>query len=136
MSSSQYPLTPGQGRTPLKNKLDYAMDRLDRLYCSQDDNDGLWGKNRHEQRAKLFEWVFGITYNPPPHSFSTSALRLIRNTGNVLYHRINTEGYNECQDDIQTASGIADDIRDALLDYQVCSDKPYTAGGVTKHGTL
>jgi len=36
---------------------------------------------------------------------------------------MNTEDYEESQDDIQAASGIAEDIRDALLDYQVCSDK-------------
>ena len=62
------------------------------------------------------------------HSFSTSTLRQIRDTGNVLYHRITTEGYKESQDDIQAVSGIAEDIRDALLDYQVCSDKPYARG--------
>jgi len=46
----------------------------------------------------------------------------------MLYHRINTEGYEESQDDIQAVSGIADDIRDALLDYQVCNDRPYGLG--------
>ena len=50
---------------------------------------------------------------------------MIRDTGNVLYNRINTEDYKESQDDVQAVSEIADDIRDALLDYQVCSDKPY-----------
>ena len=46
----------------------------------------------------------------------------------MLYHRINTESYEESQDDIQAASGIAEDIRDALLDYQVCSDELYATG--------
>jgi hypothetical protein len=110
------------------------MARLHRL-CLQVDDDGIWGENRHKQRAKLFEWVFRIAYSLPSHSFFTSTLRLIRDTGNVLYHRINTEGYKECQDDIQAASGIAEDIRDALLDYQVCSHKPYAAGA-TKLGHL
>jgi len=41
---------------------------------------------------------------------------------------MNTEGYKESQDDVQAVSEIAEDIRDALLDYQVCSDKPYTTG--------
>jgi tRNA G37 N-methylase Trm5 len=104
------------------------MARLHRL-CLQVDDDG------HEQRAKLFEWVFRITHNLPSHSFSTSTLRLIKDTGNVLYHRINTEGYKESQDDIQAVSGIAEDIRDALLDYQVCSHKPY-ATSATKLGHL
>jgi len=97
------------------------MVRLDRL-CSQDD-DGRWDDNGHEQRAKLFEWVFGINYNLSLHSLSTSTLRPIRDAGNVLYNRINTEGYKESQDDIQVASGIAEDIRDALLEYQVRSNK-------------
>jgi len=43
----------------------------------------------------------------------------------VLYNRINVEGYEESQEDIQAVSEIAEDIRDAILDYQVCSDKPY-----------
>jgi len=46
----------------------------------------------------------------------------------VLYNRINTEGYKESQDDVQDASGIAEDIRDALLEYQVCSNKTYVTG--------
>ena len=102
------------------------MTRLDRL-CSQDD-DGIWDENRHEQRAKLFEWVFGINCSLPSHSSSTSTLRLIGDTGNVLYNCISTEGYEESQDDIQAASGIVEDIRDALLDYQVCSNRPYATG--------
>ena len=46
----------------------------------------------------------------------------------MLYDRMTTEGYKESQDDIQAVSGIAEDTRDALLDYQVCSDKPYATG--------
>ena len=109
----------------MKDKLDSTMARLDRL-CSQDndddDDDGIWDENWHEQRTKLFKWVFGINYNLPSHSFSTSTLRLIRDTGNVLYNHITAEGYEESQDDIQAVSRIAEDIRDALLDYQVCNE--------------
>jgi hypothetical protein len=98
------------------------MARLDSL-CLQDDDSGLWDEKEREQQAKLFKWVFGIDCNLLSRSFSTSALRLVRDAGNVLCHRINTEGYKESQDDIQAVSGIAEDIRDALLDYQVCSGK-------------
>jgi hypothetical protein len=130
MSLPRYSLTLGQKSMLLKNKLDSVMARLDRL-CLQDDDDdddGLWDENEHEQRAKLFKWVLGIYCNLLLRSFSTSTLRLIRDTGNTLYHRINTEGYSESQGDIQAVSGIAEDIRDALLDYQVCSDKLYATG--------
>ena len=123
----RYSLTLGQKSTPLKNKLDSAMARLDRL-CLQDEDAGIWDENEHEQRAKLFEWVFRINRNLPSRSFSASTLRLIRDAGNVLCNRINTEGYKESQDDIQAVSGIAEDIRDTLLDYQVCSDRPYVTG--------
>ena len=115
-----------QKSTPLQNKLDSAMVRLHRL-CSQEDDDGIWDENGHEQRAKLFEWVFGINYNLPSCSFSTRTLRLIGDTGNVLYNHMNTEDYKVSQDDIQAVSGIAEDVRDALLDYQVGSNKPYTS---------
>ena len=101
------------------------MARLDRL-CLRDD--GLWDENGHEQRAKLFESVLAINYNLPSRSFPTSTLRLIGDTGNALYSRINTRGYKESQDDIQAVSAITEDIRDALLDYQVCTDRPYTIG--------
>ena len=106
------------------------MARLDRL-CLQDDDDdddGTWDESWHEQRTKLFEWVFGINYNLPPRSLSTSTLRLIGDSGNVLYNRMNTEDYEQSQDDIQAVSEIAEDIRDALLDYQVCNDRPYATG--------
>ena len=111
------------------------MARLDRLY-SQDDDDGLLGVDEGEQRAKLFEWVLGVNHNLLSRSLSTSTLRLTRNTGNVLYHRINTEGYEESQGDIQAVSEIADDIRDALLDYQVCNDRPCVAGVQLNQDTL
>jgi len=54
----------------------------------------------------------------------------------MVYDRISTEGYKESQDDIQAVSGIAEDIRDALLDYQVCSDKAYTARMQLNRDTL
>ena len=101
------------------------MARLDRLRLQ---DDGLWDENGHEEREKLFKSVFGINYNLPSCSFPTSTLRLIRDTGNALYRRINTEGYEESQDDIQAVSAIAEDIRDALLDYQVCSHRLYAMG--------
>ena len=52
----------------------------------------------------------------------------------MLYNRITIEGYKESQDDIQVVSEIAEDIRDALLDHQVCSGKPYVTGMQLKLG--
>ena len=48
-----------------------------------------------------------------------STLRQIRDNGNVIYDRINVQGYEESQDDIQAVSGMAGAIQDAVLDYQV-----------------
>ena len=45
----------------------------------------------------------------------------------MVYNRISVQGYKECQDDIQTVSAIAEDIRDALLDYQVGTKEAYVA---------
>ena len=50
----------------------------------------------------------------------------------MLYDRINAQSYEECQDDIRAVSDIAEDIRDALLDYQVGGDKSYVAFGSLK----
>ena len=47
----------------MKNKLDSVMARLDRLCSGEDDYDGLWDENEHEQRAKLFEYVVRIDSN-------------------------------------------------------------------------
>jgi len=126
VSLSRYSLTLRQKSTLLRNKLDSAIARLDRLCLRDDDDDDeLWDEDGDEQRAKLFKSVFGVNYHLPLSSFSASTLRLIRDAGNVLYHRITAEGYKESQDDVQVVSGIAEEIRDALLDYQVCSGIPY-----------
>jgi len=135
VTPSRCSLTLGQEFTPLKNKFDSAIAGLDRLHL-QGDDDGIWNGNGDERWAKLFEWVSEANYRLPLRSFSSSTLRLIRDTGNVLYNRINTEGYEEFQDDIQAVSAIADDIRDALLDYQVCNDRPYAAGVQLNRDTL
>ena len=37
----------------------------------------------------------------------------------MLFNRISAQGYEECQGDILTVSAMAEDIRDALLEYQV-----------------
>jgi len=137
VSSSRYSLTLGQKSASLKIKLDSVIARLDRL-CLQDDDDGIWDENKREHWAGLFEWVFGVNYKTITchRSLSTSTLRRIRDTGNVLYNRINAEGYKESQDDIQAVSEIAEDIRDALLDYQVCSNNPHTTGVHLRLGCL
>ncbi|KAF9647405.1 hypothetical protein BDM02DRAFT_3117104 [Thelephora ganbajun] len=95
----------GQKSPAVKNKLDSVMERLDRL-CSEEDNDGPWDENEHERREKLFD-----------------TLRLIGDDGNVLYNRINARDYKECQDDIQAVSAMADDIRDAVIDYQMAQQR-------------
>ncbi|KAF9642193.1 hypothetical protein BDM02DRAFT_3193718 [Thelephora ganbajun] len=90
----------------VKNKLDSVMERLDRLCSEEGNDDGLWDENDHEHRIKLF-----------------NTLRLIGDNGDVLYNRINSQGYKECQDDIQAASAMADDIRDAVTDYQMAQQR-------------
>jgi len=56
------------------------------------------------------------------HRLSPSTFRLIRDNGNALYNCINARGYEECPGDILVASGMAEDIRDALFEYQVGGD--------------
>ncbi|KAF9649808.1 hypothetical protein BDM02DRAFT_3186020 [Thelephora ganbajun] len=90
----------------VKNKLDFAMARLDRLWSEEDNDGGPWNENEHEHRAKLFD-----------------TLRLIGDYGNVLCDRIIAQGYKECQDDVQAASAMANDIRDAVTDYQTAQQR-------------
>ena len=56
-----------------------------------------------------------------------STLRQIKDRGDVLYDRINAQGYEECKDDVQTVSGIVEDIQDIVLGYQVGRGKAQTA---------
>ena len=54
----------------------------------------------------------------------------------MLYDRISARGYEECQDDIMAVSGMAEDIRDALLDYQVGDYKAYALAVTLKSKPL
>ena len=44
---------------------------------------------------------------------------MIRDNAIVLHDRVSVREYEQCQDDILAVSGMAEDIRDALLNYQV-----------------
>jgi hypothetical protein len=48
-----------------------------------------------------------------------SDLRPIRDKAKGLYERITTEGYVEDEGDIVAVSGLAEDLRDVLLEYWV-----------------
>ena len=50
---------------------------------------------------------------------------MVRDNAVVLYNRVSAQGYEECQDDILTVSGMAEDVRDAFLEYQVGSKRSY-----------
>ena len=56
--------------------------------------------------------------------------------GNALYDRICAQDYEESQDDVLTVSGMVEDIRDALLDYQVGDDEAHAATVSLKLGRL
>ena len=43
----------------------------------------------------------------------------------MLYNRISAQEYKESESDIQAVSEMAEDIRDALLDYQVGSGRSH-----------
>ena len=55
---------------------------------------------------------------------------MIRDNGNAFYDRINSKEHMESQDDALEVSGIAEDIRDALLEYQVGNDIPRAVVGL------
>jgi hypothetical protein len=44
----------------------------------------------------------------------------------VLYDRVNTQGYEKPQGDILAVSEMVDDMQEALLEYQVGSEKLHT----------
>ena len=46
-----------------------------------------------------------------------SVLMLIRDNRNAFCDHVEAQDYKECKDDIQTASTMADDTRDAIVNY-------------------
>jgi len=63
-------------------------------------------------------------------------LRLVSDKGAALYNRIDVQGYEECQSDILAVSEMAEDIRDALLQYQVGGEKVPHSYCVTEIGMV
>ena len=63
--------------------------------------------------------MVGVGSNLPSHRFFLSALRLIKDKGILLYDHVSSCEYVECQDDVLAVSGMVEDIRDALINYQV-----------------
>jgi len=51
----------------------------------------------------------------------------------VLHNRVKTQGYEECQDDILVVSGMVEETRDALLEYQVGGKQPHAAAVCTNN---
>ena len=80
--------------------------------------------------------MISVGSNLPACLLSSSALRLIKGNGNKLYNRVNAQGYKESPGDVQAASEIAEDIRDALLDYQASGDNAYAVVRPPKLGHL
>ena len=52
-------------------------------------------------------------------SFCPRTLKVVRDDAVVLYNCVSAQGHEECQGDILAVSEMAEDIRDALLEYQV-----------------
>jgi hypothetical protein len=53
-----------------------------------------------------------------------SNLGSIKDTATGLYQRVTAEGYVEEEVDIVVVSGLAEDLRDILLEYQVSIQEP------------
>jgi len=56
MGLSHCPLTLEQKSPVVRDKLDSAMARLDRLCSEDEDNDALCDESQHERREKLLGW--------------------------------------------------------------------------------
>ena len=78
--------------------------------------------------------MVGTNSHPWWRQFPPSTLMSVRGKGNVLYKRISAQGYKESRDDVLVVSGMTEDLRDALLDYQVGGHKVYVAIVLLKLG--
>ena len=54
----------------------------------------------------------------------------------MLCDRVSVQGYKKSQGDILYVSEMADDVQDALLEYQVSSEKSHAAGVSLNLGDL
>ena len=61
-----------------------------------------------------------------------SDLRPLKDEAKGLYDRVTAEGYKEGEGDVVTVSGLAEDLRDVLLEYWVGIQKAVTIFGSLK----
>ena len=61
-----------------------------------------------------------------------SGLKPLKGKAKEFYERVTVEGYVENEEDIVTVSGLAEDLRDVLREYQVSIQKDGTTVGSLK----
>lgn len=103
-----------------KERLEAIFARLDRLGLGENDGHTIDPQDS-VRRADLFKLVIP-TPRYSSHQPLFSALNRIKDKLQMVLDRIQAAGYMGDDKDIQIASELMDDIRDAVTDYQVRED--------------
>ena len=80
----------------------------------------------HDGRSCSSRWS-GSTLTYDYANSHLVLLGCIRDNGIALYKCVSIQGYEDCQSDILAVSEMGEDIRDALLEYQVSCERSYVA---------
>ena len=98
-----------------------AFPWLDRLGLGWEDED-VADVRELMRRADLFVSVILAPPESVLYRLLSSTLDLINHKNRGVLDRVKVVGYTENNEDIQIVSELMDDIRDAVVDYQVSGD--------------
>jgi len=100
-----------------KERIEYTIARLDRLGSGKDDKDTV-DAQESKRRADLFTLV-AWAHRSILRSLHYSTLDETRDSLQEVLDRAGAVDYVENDEDRQTVSNLVDDIRDAVIEYQV-----------------
>ena len=107
----------------IQGRIDSVLARLGRLQVETGSIAG--GGDEFKQQTVLFEWVsFARWRRSVLYSSHLRALEGIKDELQILSEQSNTVGYKESEADRQVISQLVEDLRDAVIEYQVSLGHP------------
>ena len=111
-------ITPPQ-KSPASKKIESVRARLDRLGA---EGDAARDAGEFKRRKSLFECVPYPPQTASSVNLISRTLEGIKDKLERLSERSTTSGRTENEGDMTTACDLADDLRDAIVEYQVRTD--------------
>ena len=103
----------------IKDKTESTLARLGRFTV-----EGGTAKDKGELKRKmiLFEYVGATQHEPVPALIPCRTLEEIKDELRSMLERTSAVGYKETDADVHTVGELAEDVRDAVIEYQVSPD--------------